>query len=82
MRPYAVNELKTQWWVNGPLLERFLAGINVVEVPSITPGALTDPVRSGFEQTLASVLVQGVAVQEQRRARLVGWKPPHWSCSR
>ena len=82
VQPCAVNELKTQWWVNGPLLERLLAGINVVEVPSITPGAFTDPVRSSLEQTFLSVLVQGVAVQEQRRTRLVGWKPPHWSCSR
>jgi hypothetical protein len=82
VQPCAVNELKTQWWVNGPLLERLLAGINVVEVPSITPGAFTDPVRSSLEQTFSSVLVKGVAVQEQRSTRLVGWKPPHWSCSR
>ena len=82
VQPCAVNELKTQWWVNGPLLERLLAGVNVVEVASITPGAFTDPVRSSLEQTFSSVLVKGVAVQEQRSTRLVGWKPPHWSCSR
>ena len=82
VQPCAVHELKTQWWVNGPLLERLLAGINVVQVPGISPGAFADPVRSSFEQTFSSVLVQGVAVQEQRRARLAGWKPPHWSCSR
>ena len=82
VQPCAVNELKTQWWINGPLLERLLAGINVVEVPSITPGAFTDLVRSSLEQTFSSVLVQGVAVQEQRRTRLVCWEKPHWSCSR
>ena len=82
VQPCAVNELKTQWWINGPLLERVLAGINVVEVPSITPGAFTDPVRSSLEQTFSSVPVKSVAVQEQRSTRLVGWKPPHWSCSR
>ena len=77
VQPCAVNELKTQWWVNGPLLERLFAGINVVEVPSITPGPFTYPMRSSLEQTFSSVLVQGVAVQEQRRTRLVGRKPPH-----
>ena len=81
VQPCAVNELNTQWWVNGPLLERLLAGINVVEVPSITPGALTDPVRSSLEQTFPSVLVQGVAVQEQRRTRLSCWQPSHWVTS-
>ena len=63
-------------------LERLLAGINVVEVPSITPGAFTDPVRSSLEQTFSSVLVQGVAVQEQRSTRLIRWQPSHLSCSR
>ena len=82
VQPCAVIKLKMQWWVNGSLLERLLAAINVVEVPGITPGAFTDPVLSSLEQTFSSVLMQGVALQEQRRTRLVGWKPPHWSCSR
>ena len=82
VQPCAVNELKTQWWVNGPLLERLLAGINFVELTSITPRTFTDPVRSSLEQTFSSVLVQGVAVQEQRRTRLIRWHPSHWSCSR
>ena len=62
VQPCAVNELKTQWWVNCPLLERLLASVYVVQVPGITPGAFTDPVRSSLEQTFTSVLVQGVAV--------------------
>ena len=63
VQPCAVNELKTQWWVNGPLLERLLAGIYVVEVPSITPGTLPTPMRSSLQQTLTSVSVERVAVQ-------------------
>ena len=82
VQPCAVNELKTQWWVNGPLLERLLAGIYVVELPSIPPRPLTNPVLTSLEQTLTSVLVQGVAVQEHRRTRLIRWQPHHWSCSR
>ena len=77
VQPCAVNELKTQWWVNCPLLERLLASVCVVQVPGITPGAFTDPVRSSLEQTFSSVLVQGVAVQEQRRTRLIRWQPHH-----
>ena len=65
-----------------PTAGRLLAGINVVEVPSITPGAFTDPERSSLEQTFSSVLVQGVAVQEQRSTRLIRWQPSHLSCSR
>ena len=77
VQPCAIQELKTQWWVICPLLERLLAGIDVVEVPSITPRGLTHPMRSSLEQTFSSVLVKGVVVQEQRSTRLVGWKPPH-----
>ena len=54
-----------------PTAERLLAGIHVVEETSITPGTFTDPMRSSLEQTFSSVLVQGVAVQEQRRTRLI-----------
>ena len=43
---------------------------------------LTNPVLTSLEQTLTSVLVQGVAVQKQRSTCLVCRQPSHLSCSR
>ena len=64
VQPCAIKELKTQWWVNRPRPKQLKACIHVVQEPCITPGTLTTPMRSSLQQTLTSVSVERVAVQE------------------